>query len=205
MTTVAAPLTVPQRDHQRHGGTRRLELTGQQLVHKSDMMVNLPLFAFPQPRVVLCRDVVSVILQCLVVAKLSRKLPSARDKFPRGLEEFFADCANVEFNVVGNEVLNPHVSPSFLERAMYRHCGGRAATRFKRGPKDCVITESDRDLLIVQVSVGEEFDADVVGIARLALEVVAHIYNLFTRKHRSMRRAHSLVQVDMESNVRPFC
>lgn len=88
--------------------------------------------------------------------------------------------------------------------SQYRHCGGRPAARFKRCPEDCVIAESDRSLLIVQVSVGEEFDADVVGIARFALEVVAYVHNLFTRKHRSMRRTHPLVQVDMESNVRPF-
>ncbi|HEX7909353.1 MAG TPA: hypothetical protein VF534_14910 [Paraburkholderia sp.] len=63
---------------------------------------------------------------------------------------------------------------------MYRYRGGRAATRFKRRPKDCVIAESDRYLLIVQLSVGEEFDAFVVGIARLTLEVIAYIHNLFT-------------------------
>ncbi len=174
-------------------------------MHQSDMVVNLPLFALPQTRIVLCRDVVSIVPQRLVVAELSRKLLSAHDKFPCGLEEFFADCANVEFNVVGNEVFNPHVSASFLERAMYRHRSGRAATRFKRCAKDCVIAESDRELLIVQVSVSEELDADVVGIARLALEVITYIHDLFTRKHRSMRRAHPLVQVDVESNVCPFC
>lgn len=174
-------------------------------MHQSDMMINLPLFALPQPRKVLCCDVVSVVLQSLVVAELSRKLPSARHKFPCGLKEFLTDGANVEFNVVGNEVFNPHVSASLLERAMYRYCGGGAAARFKRCPKDCVIAESNRYFLIVQVSVGKELDAVVVSIARFALEVVTHIHNLFTRKHRSMRRAHSLVQVDMKSNVRPFC
>lgn len=84
-------------------------------MHQGDMVINLPLFALPQPGVVLCRDVRSVILQCSVVAELPRKLLSARDKFPRGLEKFSTDGANIEFNVVRNEVFNPHVSASLLE------------------------------------------------------------------------------------------
>nr|WKF59617.1 hypothetical protein HUO10_004128 [Paraburkholderia busanensis] len=174
-------------------------------MHQSDMVIDLPLFALPQPRVVLCRDVRSVVPQRLVVAELSRKLPGARDKFSCGLEKFSPDGTNVELNVVGNEMFNPNISASLLESAVYGYCGGRAATRFKRRPKDCVITESDRYLLIVQVSVGEELDAVVVGIARLALKVIAYIHNLFTRKHCSMRRAHPFVQVDMESNVCSIC
>jgi len=205
VTTMVALRTVSLSDHQSHGFPRRSELTREQLMHQSDMVINLPLFALSQPRIVLCRDIGSVILQCLVVAEFARKLTSARDEFPCGLEKFFADGANVEFDVVGNEVLNPNVSAALLERAVYRHRGGRTATRFKCRPKNCVIAESDSYLLIVQMSVGEELDAVVVGIARLALEVIANIHNFSTRKHCSMRRAHPLVQVDMESNVRPIC
>jgi hypothetical protein len=94
---------------------RRLELAREQLMHQSDVVINLSFFALSQPRVVLRRDVVGVILQRLVVTELSRNLPGSRDNFPRGLEEFLADRAHIQFDVVGNEMLNPHVSAPFLE------------------------------------------------------------------------------------------
>ncbi len=174
-------------------------------MHQREMVINLPLLALPQPREVFGRNVCSVILQCFVVAKLSRKLLSTRDEFPRSLEKFFADSADVELNVVGNEVFNPHISASLLEGAMYRNRSRWAAACFESRSEDCVITESDRHLLKIKMSVREELNTFIVGIARLALEVIAYIHDLFTREHCSMRCAHPLLQVYMEADVRPIC